>query len=112
MKRVVRFSALFVLLAALTGCGNTLVCTKGDESIELSFSGDKVSKYVATYSFESEDQAKTYSEYMKEDGVSIKVSGKKVILTTTDEKLLSEEFGNKTKSELKESAEKAGAKCK
>ena len=111
MKKLIKFSFLFVLLIGLSGCGNSLVCTKDNETDELTFSGDSVTKYTATYTFESNEKAKEYSEYYTDDNIDVKVIGKKLIITVTDKELLDKQFKNTTKEQLKKQAESKGAKC-
>ncbi|MBR3523644.1 MAG: hypothetical protein IKN87_03060 [Bacilli bacterium] len=112
----VLFIAVFALV--LTGCGaNTLTCTHTDdnikEEVKVFFKGDKATKVeiTSTYDAGSNEKAKEIAKYYENDkDSSVKVSGSKVIIKSTEKPEKDDE--KLTKKEAKESLEESGYKCK
>lgn len=118
MKKLfgVMFLATFALV--LTGCGNdVLTCTKGDETIQITFDGDKIVKMSNTETMESEEEAKQlvelYNKYSEDKDTKVTSKGKKVTMTVTGAALEEQLDGERaTKAETKKEAEEDGYKCK
>ncbi len=117
MKKVLGFVFLAAFALVLTGCGkgNVLTCTKDGEKVEVTFSGNKVTKVAETIALDSEEKAKSYEAlaklYVSED-IKIKRNGKKVTAIRTGSALEGEEDYEGTKAEIKKAAENDGYKCK
>lgn len=105
MKKTIALSAAVLLLA---GCGSKVTCTSKDErngmtderKIVATFKGDnlKKEKITETVTYKDKDDAKTSCEsakkYFKEEkDVTVKCSGKKVIVKGSE---------TRTKEEMKE----------
>ena len=117
MKKILGFVFLAAFALVLTGCGkgNVLTCTKDGEKVEVTFSGNKVTKVAATTTLDSEEEAKSYESlaklYVGED-VKIKRSGKKITMTMSGAALEDEDEYTGTKADVKKAAEEDGYKCK
>ena len=93
MKKMLKSSIvamlMFVMLFALAGCGEDKLVGTLEEGgmkmeIEITFKKDVANKVKMSFEAESEDQAKEGKEYFEEafggDGVSVKQSGKKIVI--------------------------------
>lgn len=126
LKIMLVVAFLSIALFALTGCGNKLVATreseemgmKMKEKVEISFKNDKVNKVKMTYTFDDKDTAESMKSLLSlgftmsgsSDGVEIKQSGKKVIITLDSEAYadMESEYEDLSKDELKEALEEDG----
>ena len=116
MKKVLGFVFLTAFALVLTGCGkgDVLTCTKDEEKVEITFSGDKVTKVAATTTLSSEEEAKSYEALAKiyvSDDIKVKRSGKKITMSMTGAALDEEDYTG-TKAEIKAAAEEDGYTCK
>lgn len=126
LKIMLVVAFLSIALFALTGCGNKLVATRESEEmgmkmkkkVEISFKNDKVNKVKMTYTFDDKDTAESMKSLLSlgftmsgsSDGVEIKQSGKKVIITLDSEAYadMESEYEDLSKDELKEALEEDG----
>lgn len=114
MKKIVSFLALVAFALVLTGCGNTLTCTKNDETYKITYKGDKATKIVMSAKYDSVEDAKDDEEYLKtyvaRDGVKVSRNGKKITVTVSGS--AAEDMVNLNKADAKKELEDEGYKCK
>ena len=94
MKKVLLSLGLCVLLC---GCGNKLTCTAESDGMKskatFTMKGDTLTSLKEEYTFDSEDDAKTFCSLMelgkntaKMDDLTVKCSGKKVSVSSKNVK--------------------------
>lgn len=107
-----------MMLIALTGCGNKIIATKEaedfvtestyEETLEISFKGDKVSKAKMTMEFEKKEAATAYYAILSleelEEDYDVKQKGKKVIVTISGE-TAEDQYEDMSKEEIIEQLE-------
>ena len=117
MKKVLLSLGLCVLLC---GCGNKLECTAEADGMKskaaFTMKGDTLTSLKEEYTFDSEDDAKTFCSLMelgkntaKMDDLTVKCSGKKVSVSSKNVKAY---YDSDKKDDIIKKLEESSFKCK
>lgn len=117
MKKVLLSLGLCVLLC---GCGNKLTCTAESDGMKskatFTMKGDTLTSLKEEYTFDSEDDAKTFCSLMelgkntaKMDDLTVKCSGKKVSVSSKNVKAY---YDSDKKDDVIKKLEESSFKCK